>query len=353
MVGGGEYSFLDLVSNLPADWQVLAVAPQEGELSSKLLEKKVNTRIIPLPALRPWNIANVLIGLHGYKNLCRKFRPHLIYANGSRAALYNGLIGQILNIPVIWHCRIVDKDPYLDSVLCALSTFIITNSRATAKRFSPCISEKIKVVYNGVDLHWLKQTGISPPELIRPDWKIILMVARASKCKRHDLALSVFEKVATTSPHVHLICVGSKDHREPQWWDHLQHRTKRSPFSNRIHWIGQVKDIRPWYSAAHVLILPSDNESFGRVLVEAMACGVPVVTTRIGGVPEIVRQGQDGFLVKPDSVDEMVNAMKPLLNDKALKRRFVLSAQKRAEYFSLDKHMMKILRVFNKTIKKH
>jgi glycosyltransferase involved in cell wall biosynthesis len=177
------------------------------------------------------------------------------------------------------------------------------------------------------------------------------MVARTSREKRHDLALSAFEIVAEGDPNTHLVCLGPRDDHDLPWWNFLQERTSQSPYSDRIHWVGQIEDVRPWYHVASLLILCSERESFGRVLVEAMACSVPVVATHVEGVPEIVRYGQDGLLVKPDSVDAMASAIKALLNDKALKRRFVLSAQKRAEYFSIDRYMANMLGVFKRTIK--
>jgi len=351
MVGGGEYSFLDLVSHLPADWQVLTVAPREGDLSSTLFKKKVNTRIIPLPAIRPWNMFNILGSLHEYRNICRKYHPHLIYANGSRAAFYGGIVGRILNTPVIWHCRIAEPDVYLDGILTRLSSKIVTNSHATAKRFKPNSLSKIKVVYNGIDIHWLRHQIINKSELIQNDWKIILVVARISKWKRHDLVLSAFERIAGSDPKVHLVCLGSRDELEPDWWHYLQDRSRQSTFSSRIHWVGYVEDVRSWYRSAYMLVLASDNEPFGRVLVEAMACEVPVIAVKSGGVPEIVRHGKDGLLVGPCKVDEIADAMKIILDDRTMRDHIARNAKKRAEYFNLDNHVEKMIGVFEDTIK--
>jgi glycosyltransferase involved in cell wall biosynthesis len=81
-----------------------------------------------------------------------------------------------------------------------------------------------------------------------------------------------------------------------------------------------------------------------------MACGVPVIATRAGGVPEIIRHQQDGLLVAPDSVEELIEAIKKILQDKFLRERLFKSAQLRAESFSLERHMMNMIQVFEKTI---
>jgi glycosyltransferase involved in cell wall biosynthesis len=111
-----------------------------------------------------------------------------------------------------------------------------------------------------------------------------------------------------------------------------------------------VEDVRPWYKAASVLLLPSDNEPFGRVLVEAMACGVPVIAMRSGGVPEIVRDGQDGFLVR--DLSEMVEALSKVLRDEGLRNRLGRSGKERAQIFNLDAHVRGVVKVFEECAKK-
>jgi glycosyltransferase involved in cell wall biosynthesis len=241
----------------------------------------------------------------------------------------------------------------LDVILNKLCSKIVTNSRATAKRFSRHAESKVRVVHNGVNIGWLKNDSAPRPGLLEEAWKVILIAARVSRWKRHDLALTAFEKVAEADPNAHLVCVGASDVLQPEWWKYLQDISRQSPFSNRIHWIGQVDDVRPWYRAAQLLLLTSDNEPFGRVLVEAMACGLPVVATRCGGVPEVVRHGMDGLLVTSRNIDQIANAIIRILKDKALRDRFSLSAQERAEYFCLNTHMEKMVEVFESVMVRH
>jgi glycosyltransferase involved in cell wall biosynthesis len=350
MLGGGEYSFLDLLSQLPQDWHALAVMPEEGELAVRLEEKGIETRVIPLPALRPWFIPTIFRSLSAYYTTCRKVQPDLIYANGSRAAFYGGIAGRFTRIPVIWHCRVADPDPRLDFLLGRLSNEIIVNSKFASHRFSKSFFRKVELAYNGVDTEWLKNTDVEKPSLIKEKWKTVLMVARLSRSKRHDLALLAFEDLARSDPQLHLVCLGSKDPKDPGWWDYLQDRTSQSPFGNRIHWVGQCDDVRPWYRASVLLILPTDTESFGRVLIEAMACGVPVVAASSGGIPELVRHGTDGLLITPGAADELAASMHAILNDDALRESMINSSQKRAEDFSLGLHVARMTRIFEDII---
>ena len=163
MIGGGEHSFIDLLYHMSSEWKSIALVPKTGELALKLQKKKIETQLIPLPSLRPWFIFEILSSLCGYLNVCKKYRPKLIYANGSRAAFYGDIIGRILGLPVVWHCRIAESDHYLDFILTRLCNHIIVNSHATAKRFNKNFVKKVSVVYNGLDLEWLKDKAIKKP----------------------------------------------------------------------------------------------------------------------------------------------------------------------------------------------
>lgn len=352
MIGGGEHSFLDLLSHLPSRWEILAAMPHVNDLGIKLRAKGISSVALPLPSLKPWYAKEMIKALMAFKKTIRRHRPNLIYANGPRALFYGGMVGRIVGLPVIWHCRIADPDPCLDWLLTRISNRIITNSMATARRFGPDLKDKVEVVYNGIDLDWLNDETPGKPPLIRPEWKVVLMVARISKGKRHDLALRAFEKTAEMTQDCHLVCVGAKDHNEPGWWDELQGATSKSPFLDRIHLIGKVDDVRPWYRAASVLLFPSENEAFGRVLVEAMGSGIPVVATRSGGVPEIIRDGEDGFLTSPNNPEELAYALLRVLMDEQIRNQLSENARKRALQFGLKVHVERMVQVFERAARR-
>ena len=350
LLGGGEYSFLDLISGLPQSWKVLATVPKKGEVERKLSQKGILAHTISLHPIRPWSVNKIFNTLSSYKKLCDSFKPDLIYANGSRAAFFAGIIGLMIKVPIIWHCRVSDSDGLLDLLLCNLSQKVIVNSKATAKRFKKKFQNKIHIIYNGIDLKWLNGTSYSKPQPIETGWKIIITVARVSKWKRHDVLLSAFEIVAKEDPNVHLVCLGDKDHYEPDWWDLLMKRTAASEYSERIHWIGKVDDVRPWYHSALLSVLISENEPFGRVIVESLACGLPVVATNSGGIPEIVRSEIEGLLITSGNVEETAAAIIKLIKDENLRRKFAESGLKRAGLFSLDSHIRNVVQVFDSTI---
>ena len=88
MVGGGEYSFLDLLSNLPSTWYPIALVPSQGELGNRLKNISIETHIIPLSTIRPWTLIKVIQTSIQLVHFCKQVKPACIYANGPRAAFY-------------------------------------------------------------------------------------------------------------------------------------------------------------------------------------------------------------------------------------------------------------------------
>lgn len=346
-IGGGEHSYFDLISHLPENYPVVASIPSDNELSKKVREKGLDTFIIPLPPISPMSIRRMAKTIFQFRSLCKDRNIHLIYANGSRAAFYGGMAGRMCSIPVVWHCRVGGPDLSLDGILLRLVDRVIANSRATATRFPLRYKKKIETVYNGFDLGWLRDADIKKPAWVEDNWTVLLVVARVSRWKRHDLVLAAFEKVAQTAESIHLICVGGKDLSESAWGDEMQARTRRHPFSDRVHWIGSVDDIRPWYRAASMLVLPSANEPFGRVIVEAMASGVPVIATASGGIPEVITHMQNGILIPEHDDDALYRAIMNVLLDNRLRNRIQQEGYKRSDHFNISWHVEKMLSIFN------
>ena len=88
----------------------------------------------------------------------------------------------------------------------------------------------------------------------------------------------------------------------------------------RVRFLGKRDNIDELIGASDLLLLPSQNESFGLVALEAMACEVPVVVSKVGGLPEVVTDGREGFLVDPKDIDGMAQRSIEILSDDALRR---------------------------------
>ncbi|MFQ5582328.1 MAG: glycosyltransferase family 4 protein [Mariprofundaceae bacterium] len=339
-VGGGEYSLFDLMTHLPADVEPVLLVPSAGALSSAAEQEGIEWHAVAMP---PIGVAS-LPALWRWRRLIRDIRPDILHANNSRAAFYAGLTGKIMQIPVLFHCRVNRPDPWMDGMLVRLVRGVIVNSHATARRFEPWPDLSARVVHNGVDLP-VGEKGAMGSHPFGAE-HILLVVARISRWKRHDIALDVFERLSDRFPGLHLLCIGGKD--ESEWWEEMQKRTRVSGKEDCIHWLGEVErsEMGKWYASADVLLLPSDDEPFGRVLVEGMAMGVPVVAFNAGGVSEVIRHEHEGLLVSPGDVESMTAAVARLLDDEALCVSMGKAGRKRARLFSVQEHISRICGIY-------
>ena len=148
--------------------------------------------------------------------------------------------------------------------------------------------------------------------------RIILSIGRLSEEKAHVDLISTFVKLCETNPEMkaRLVIVGDGPERE-----RLVTAAKNSAFSERIVFVGQVSDVRPFYAIADVFVLPSHSEGSPNVLLEAMAANVPVVATAVGGVPEIVENEASALLIPRNDPAAMALAISRLLNDRSLAKR--------------------------------
>ena len=109
----------------------------------------------------------------------------------------------------------------------------------------------------------------------------------------------------------------------------LKEMSRQLNLEDRIHWLGNVPDPKKLLQSSDVFVLASVGEAFGLVLAEAMACGVPVVASNVGGLPEVVEDGVSGFLRPLEDVTGMAEAAVMLLTDSALHAQFAKAALSR------------------------
>ncbi len=168
---------------------------------------------------------------------------------------------------------------------------------------------------------------------ITTDSQIILFVGgldRAHYFKGVSLLIQVCSQLFPIHPNTHLIIVGDGDRRQE-----YEQQSEKLGITERIHFAGSVSDaeLPQYYACADVCTLPSvdSSEAFGIALIEALACGKPVVATDLPGVRSVVRHGVDGLLVAPSNVEELRSALSTLLSDEQLRARMGISARDRVQ----------------------
>jgi glycosyltransferase involved in cell wall biosynthesis len=347
-VGGGEESLLGLVQGLHRQgYRVQVLVPGEGDLVPAVRRLRVPLTIQRFPSVRPWALRPMVRAVRALRRFVQETGIELIHAHGSRGALYAGLAMRGRSVPLVWHVRVARRDPWLDPLLTRLATAIVANSRATAERFDGCSrsSGKVQVVHNGVDLDRFSEVAGGSVDRRRlgvsEGAKLVTYVGRVEEAKGVDLLLQAAELVSRSVADVRFLIVGDGPQRPP-----LEAWCRRR--SLPVTFFGRRSDVPEFLSLCEAVVLPSRHEGFGRILIEAMAAGVPVVATAVGGVPEVCESGKTGLLVPPEDPAALAEAIiDTLTNETATQTR---AAQAKAEVrarFSLDQHVASIMRLYD------
>jgi len=202
----------------------------------------------------------------------------------------------------------------------------------TVKEFG--VKRPIDVVPNFVDIHEYRPDGASPfaRSLVQPGEQLLVHVSNFRPVKRIPDVLAIFDRVRRKVPS-RLLLVGDGPGRSM-----AERLAREGGFEDRAIFLGNVAAIEKILPAARLALLPSDAESFGLAALEAMACGVPVVASRVGGLPEVIEHGVSGFLHPLEAFDDMAASAVSLLTDPKLHARITEAARRRVqEHFCADR----------------
>jgi glycosyltransferase involved in cell wall biosynthesis len=201
-------------------------------------------------------------------------------------------------------------------------------SREVTLRTGPSLSEdRVSVIYNGTDADLFARAEPAVLDLL-PGAVAVGYVGRLDPEKGTDLLMPAWERVAAAAPEAHLVLAGSGT---------LEQRLRAEAAAlPRVHFLGFRRDVPQLMKAMHIVVVPSRSEAFGNAAAEAMAAGVPVVATRVGGLPEVVDAGRTGLLVPSESPAALADALIALIADPERRRAFGEAGMARVrERFSL------------------
>ncbi|MGE0706320.1 MAG: N-acetyl-alpha-D-glucosaminyl L-malate synthase BshA [Vicinamibacterales bacterium] len=186
------------------------------------------------------------------------------------------------------------------------------------------ITRDIRVIHNFLDCAKNQRTDVGDlcASLKPSGEKLLIHVSNFRPVKRAAAVVEIFARVQKQIP-ARLLMVGDG----PDVGAAI--RLARSlGVANDVKFLGEQDEVVPLLSAADVFLLPSSEESFGLASLEAMACGVPVVASRVGGIPEVVQDNISGFLHAPEDLDGMAASAMRLLTNDALHQQFADAAHR-------------------------
>lgn len=281
-------------------------------------------------------------GLRQIHRLARDIRSHgfdVIHAQDFYANVTCVAACELIRRPALIVSRRYDRRPWwahrLGEWWCyRRADLVVFNSQLVADRVvqeGGVADSKAIVIPNGLAMgrfsehRWERDRGDFDPRAPRT----IGAVGRLHPNKGHDTLIRVVARLATKWPTLTLDLVGGGEQRVP-----LERLARELGIEDRVRFVGEVQDVASLLPAFDVAVLPSHRgEGLPNVLLEYMAAGCPVVATRVGGVPEVARDGQEAFLVPPEDEDSLLGAVDELLGSESSCQALSASARMRSADF--------------------
>ena len=347
--GGAQRYVAALLPALAAEYDVVVAAHGDGFLGDA--SRAAGVRYVPLRhmrrAIHPLRDALGLIELF---RLFRRERPIVVHANSSKAGILGRLAAVAARVPVRFFTvhgwafkadRGLAAIAYLwaDRLMSPLTTATICvadGERRAGLRAHTCRASRTVVIYNGVALDVpLRAPGAGPVTL--------LSVGRLRPPKDFMTLLRAIEPGS-----VRVRIVGDGPERAA-----LEAEVARLGLERTVELLGMRGDVGELLAAADVFVLASDSEGLPMSVLEAMAAGLPVVASAVGGVPELVREGETGMLVPPRDSAALAGAIRRLVEDPALRDRLGAAGRQRVEReFSLARFQREHLELYRDYVKR-
>lgn len=266
-------------------------------------------------------------------------------------------LGEVKN-----RARISEREPRhrirSERVLARNADALVTASpheRELLERYYGADPSKMATIPCGVDLELFRprDRAASRAQLNLPqDVPILLWVGRLEKLKGVDILVSAVAQLE--SPDAQLVIVGGDEHAEELKAELIAQATQAG-IAHRLRFEGAVAhdQLPAYYSAADVCVVPSYYESFGLVAVEAMACGTPVVASRVGGLVSTVVDGVTGFLIPWRCPEPFAEKLDVLLGNAELRQNFSRAARRSVERFRWKRIALEVMDLYDRVLATH
>ena len=356
-IAGAERSLLALIRRLDREsFRPSFVIPSEGEFAQALREEGVSVTFCPFSSFKTFRWDRVVKTVQRLEQIVSRLNPHLLHGNTPRANLYAGWIGRQRGIPVVWHARnlIYGRMFDIERTLSFIPQRIVCNSQAIRERFRGRggFDSRILTISSGVELSEFRpdlDDGRIRREFNVKENPLVALVARLGVGKGHETFLRASQKVVLQFPNARFLIIGRAEDEEDQKREvYLKRLVDELSLVSHVIFTGYRRDMPSLMAAITLLVVATEAEPFGRVILEAMASARPVVGTETGGTPELVREGQTGLLIPPLDPEAMARAMIRLLKNPEEAKRMGENGRRRVETeFSQEAHVQKIQALYH------
>lgn len=350
--GGAQRYVYDLTTHLTPEYDVVVALGGDGVLYKKL--QTAGVRTISLDALqRDISLQKELGFIRELWQILRAEQPDILHVNSSKAGGMGAFLGRLLHIRRIiftahgwafnedrpwWQRHLIAFLHWL-TVLLAHRTIAV--SRATKAQLNwPFAQQKMTVIYNGREAVSVYDRIVARAHCIERCPALAThthdlwtgTIAELHPVKQHGIALDAIAQCVANGANVRHIIIGDGQERQ-----RLAARIKQKNLSEHVFLLGHIDAAAHLLSALDVFILPSRSEALAYTVIEAAQAGLPIIASKVGGIPEIITHEQDGILVQSGNAQQLADAITHLTTDDTLRSRLANAAHARGHYFSLPR----------------
>ena len=348
-IGGAEKMLYEVAAGIDRRKYnpVAACLTGHGPVGKKLSEAGVEVEYLDMQCKMDLRIFPRLV------RLIRKQNIHILHSYLFHANFLGRIAGRIAGVPIIISSiRVSEKEKHyhlwgdkLTSGLVDMETCVCEAVREFSLKKGRIASKKLTVIHNGIDLEkfdrkWDRE-GKRAEFGIRGSTRIIGTVSRLSRQKGLEFLLRAASRVLKDIPDLVFIIVG-----DGKLEFELKQLTKELGIEDKVIFTGFRKDVLEIMNTFDIFVLSSAWEGMPVALLEAMALSKPVVVTAVGGCPELIKEGENGFLVKPSNDIELARAVVTILSDSRLAGRMGHNSRKRTEQFSVHTMVKKTEKLY-------
>lgn len=340
-IGGPTYNATFLSAFLSDDFETLLVGglPEPDEEDSLYIPEKYGVKPLLIKELqRTPNFKSDRIAYNKLKEVIQEFKPDIVHTHASKAGALGRKAALACNVPVIvhtFHGHVFHSYfgrlktalfQFIERRLAAKSTKIIAISplqkEELSQQFHICKPEKIAVIPLGFDLGQFQENLAEKRRVTREKYQLeddevaVAIVGRLAPIKNHALFLSVIELLVQKKCTARFFIVGDGMEKE-----RIEREVARltKMFDVRIEMTSWIKDIATFNAGMDIMCLTSNNEGTPVSLIEAQACNLPVVSTDVGGVKDILIPDETGFVVPKNDANAFARSLEKLIESKELR----------------------------------
>lgn len=341
---GSDKTLLLLLKNLDKNkFKPVVLLPFDGPLKEALENEKIEVVIAPVLKLyrklfTPKNIfgffKDIKVAFKIVNELHKKYQFTLIYSN-TLAVLFGIMFAWKNNIKHLWHVHeIIEKPSLFKKAFVGLlslksNTHIVYNSQATKVfwELNKSIINKGVVIWNGIEIYTPESSTSELFDirknlfLAQPNEIILALVGRISRWKGQMILLDAFNNLVQKNENIKLVFVGAPPPNQEKFQEDLEDRISSFNLNDKVLIIPFQNEIHKIWQAIDIAVVPStEPEPFGMVAIEAMLAHKPIVGSNHGGLTEIIENNATGFLVTPNSVQDLVIALEKLIQNELLRK---------------------------------